>query len=658
MVSLLGWPLDLPWLTDWDGDAISIQPNASLAAWALGGAFILFAFARTTVAAIIAAAMLALGVLTAVENLTGVDIGIDRWLLFGRVWGTTGTTAPGRMGLPASLSVSAFGACLLLMSVPGRFRSWAPWLAILPLALSTLSILGYVYGSSRLYAMPGVTAIALQTATYFFALAVAIALSVESGPMRVFSDTGSAGIATRRLLPFVFVVPVVTGAMRLAGERMGWYDTAFGVALHNLVEIALLLALLWWAGRAAMRHSEERAQAETERRKLLVLEQTARREAERQATIRDEFLAMLSHELRTPLNAILGWAQILKTEPSDSSRTGQAAEVIERNALLQSQMISELLDVSRILAGKMRLHVQPVDLEGVVRAAIDTIQPAADAKRIRIERVLEPIGSIVNGDAGRLQQVVWNLLSNAVKFTPRDGKVQVVLSRVNSHVELRVSDSGQGIDAEVLPKVFELFVQADASAARVHGGLGIGLALVRELVELHGGTVKADSEGRGRGAAFTVSLPLAILDTRASEQRVHPLAPEPRPAATPLPRVDGLSILVVDDNLDSLEMVAELFESRGATVCTAASAAAALELASTRRFDAIVSDIGMPERDGYELMKDLRARGVRTPAVALTAYARSEDRTKALSSGYQSHVAKPVEAAELLATVLALVPRS
>jgi signal transduction histidine kinase/CheY-like chemotaxis protein len=563
------------------------------------------------------------------------------------------------MGLPASLSWTVLGTSLLLASARSGVRRTGavPWLALLPLAISTLSILGYLYESSRLYAVPGVTAIALQTATYVFALSIATVASVESGPMQVFGDSGSAGIAARRLLPFVFAIPVLTGALRLAGERAGLYDTAFGVALHNLVEIALLLALLWWTGRAIARHSERRQRAEAERRELLVLEQAARREAERQATIRDEFLATLSHELRTPLNAILGWAQILKTEPTDSSRIAQAVDVIERNARLQAHMIADLLDMSRILAGKMRLHVQPVDLAAVVNAAIDAVQPAADAKGIRLERVLEPLKDVVNGDSARLQQVVWNLLANAVKFTPRSGKVQVVLARVNSHVEIRVSDSGEGIAAEFLPQLFERFRQADATATRIHGGLGLGLALVKQLVELHGGKVTAASDGPGMGAMFTVELPLAIVQPRAAERRIHPVAAELEPQSAPLPRLDGLSILLVDDDADSLQVVASLFEHCGATVATAVNAADALELAVTRRFDVIVSDIGMPGRDGYDLIKECRARGVVAPAVALTAYARSEDRTKALSSGYQSHVAKPVEAAELLATVSALTRR-
>jgi CheY-like chemotaxis protein/anti-sigma regulatory factor (Ser/Thr protein kinase) len=263
----------------------------------------------------------------------------------------------------------------------------------------------------------------------------------------------------------------------------------------------------------------------------------------------------------------------------------------------------------------------------------------------------------VNGDPGRLQQIVWNLVANAIKFTPRNGRVQVVVARVNSHVEIRVSDTGEGIPPDFLPRVFERFRQADASAGRMHGGLGLGLAVVKQLVELHGGNVAASSDGPGRGAMFTVYLPLAILQPPVDEPRVHPLSTDRPREIRPLPRLDGLAILVVDDEADSLQLVAQLFEDCGAVVTTAPNAREALAYALARSFDAIVSDIGMPGRDGYELIKDCRARGLKTPAIALTAYARSEDRTKALSSGYQGHVAKPVDVAELLATVAALVQR-
>jgi signal transduction histidine kinase len=659
IVSFAGWAFDVPGLTDWEGNGISIQPNACIAAIGASAALYLLVFGRHVAAALLAAAVGLLGAFTLFENLSGIGLGIDELFLFGREWGAQATTAPGRMGIPSSASWMMLGASLVAMT--GRLgpaaRRLAPWLAVLPLAISAFSLLGYLYDSSRLYTVPGVTAIAVQTATFIFVASAATIAGSPAGPMRLFADSGPAGIAARRLLPVVVLVPLLTGSLRLAGERAGLYDTPFGVALHNLVEITLLLTLLGWTGLAIARHSSERERAEAERRKLLALEQAARAEAERQATIRDEFLATLSHELRTPLNAILGWAQIVQSNQGDGERVRQAIDVIERNARLQAQMIADLLDMSRILAGKMRLHVQPVDLAAVVSAALEAVQPAADAKGIRIQRVIEPLADVVNGDPGRLQQIVWNLTANAIKFTPRGGRVQVVVARVNSHVEIRVSDTGEGIAPEFLPLVFERFRQSDASPGRMHGGLGLGLAVVKQLVELHGGQVTAFSEGVGRGAMFTVHLPLAIVQPPVDEPRVHPRSIDGPRESGPLPRLDGLSILVVDDEADSLQLVARLFEDAGAVVKTAANAREALALALAQPFDVMVSDIGMPGRDGYELIKDIRARGLTTRAIALTAYARTEDRTKALSSGYQGHVAKPVEVAELLATVAALVKR-
>jgi signal transduction histidine kinase len=660
LLSFAGWALDVHRLTDWQGGGISIQPNACLIAAAAIIALFLNVYGKRAAAAFLAAGVALLGALTALENLSGVNLGIDELFLFGRDWGSSGTTSPGRMGIPSSVSWLILGASIVAMTgFLGSFaRRAAPWVAVAPLALSAFSLLGYLYDSSRLYTVPGVTAIAFQNATFIFAASVAAIASTPDGPMRLFADAGPAGLAARRLLPVVVLVPLLTGSLRLAGERAGLYDTPFGVALHSLVEISLLLALLYWTGLAIARHSAERERAEAERRKLLALERDARKEAERQATIRDEFLATLSHELRTPLNAILGWAQVVQSNLDDGERIRQGVGVIERNARLQAQMIADLLDMSRILAGKMRLHVQPVDLAAAVSAALEAVQPAAAAKGIRVENVIEPVVDVINGDPGRLQQIVWNLLANAIKFTPRGGRVQVVVARVNSHVEIRVSDTGEGIAPEFLPQAFERFRQADASPSRTHGGLGLGLAVVKQLVELHGGKVTAASEGLGRGATFTVHLPLALVRPLADEPRVHPLSPEGTPGRMEsLPRLDGLSILAVDDEKDALQLAARLFEDRGATVTTAGSADEALALAFARKFDVIVSDIGMPGRDGYELIKECRARGLTTPAIAVTAYARSEDRTKALSSGYQGHVAKPVELAELLATVAAVVHR-
>jgi signal transduction histidine kinase/PAS domain-containing protein len=386
-------------------------------------------------------------------------------------------------------------------------------------------------------------------------------------------------------------------------------------------------------------------------------EKAARSAAEHAGRLKDEFLATLSHELRTPLNAILGWTYLLRQHPEDADRLQRGVEVIERNARVQTQLISDLLDISRIVTGKMRLDVQRVELPSVMSAAVDAVRPAADAKGVRVQTVIEPVMDPVHGDPARLQQIIWNLVSNAVKFTPKNGRVQVVLARVNSHVEIRVSDTGEGIAPEFLPHLFERFTQADASPSREHTGLGLGLALVKQLVELHGGRVRAASDGIGQGATFTVELPLAIVHALEEPERAHPRTSAPPPDLGEW-RLHGLRLLIVDDEPDALEMAQNVLEDYGAEVVTAPSADAALELLGEQHFDVLLSDIGMPRKDGYDFIRDVRRGGHRLPAAALTAFARSEDRTRALLYGYQAHITKPVEPAELLATVVSLTGRS
>jgi PAS domain S-box-containing protein len=394
-----------------------------------------------------------------------------------------------------------------------------------------------------------------------------------------------------------------------------------------------------------------------EREELLELEKAARSEAERISRIKDEFLATLSHELRTPLNAILGWANILRSNsdhtPEDLER---GLETIQRNARAQSQLIEELLDMSRIVNGKIRLDVQPVDLQVVIADAIESIRPAAEGKGLRLTQVLDPKGATITGDPNRLQQVLWNLLSNSVKFTPRGGRVQVFLRRVNSHVEITVLDSGQGITADFLPQLFTRFTQAETSAARRHGGLGLGLALVKSLVELHGGTVRASSPGPEQGATFVVSLPLAAIHADPFQTA---LTPAPAPAGPfSCPDLRGFHVLILDDESDARILLERILTKCDATVITAASVAEAIEAVQKHRPDMILSDIGMPGEDGYEFLAKLRglsdAQGGDTPAVALTAFARSEDRRRALMAGFQMHLPKPVEPAELLAVASSL----
>ncbi len=386
------------------------------------------------------------------------------------------------------------------------------------------------------------------------------------------------------------------------------------------------------------------------------------REAQEANRMKDEFLATLSHELRTPLNAIVGWAHVLRGGPLDKAVVARAVDTIDRNARTQTQLISDILDVSRIVTGKLRLSVGPVELPAVVESSLEAARPAAAAKEIRIEAEIDPLAGPVSGDSDRLQQVVGNLLANAIKFTPKGGRVKMRLTRLESAVEIVVEDSGVGIAPEYLPRLFERFRHPDASTTRPHGGIGLGLAIVRHLVELHGGSVEATSEGRGRGASFRVRLPL--LGMRGSVLGSRPGVADARSArgrAGELPSLDGVRVLVVDDEKDARDVIVAILEQRGARTFEAASVEEALLRLDEERPDVLVSDIGLPEEDGYSLMRRIRAlpreRGGGIPAAALTAYARTEDRMQALLAGFQIHVPKPVQPAELIAVVSSLAAR-
>jgi PAS domain S-box-containing protein len=386
------------------------------------------------------------------------------------------------------------------------------------------------------------------------------------------------------------------------------------------------------------------------------------RQAEESSRLKEEFLATISHELRTPLNAILGWARMLRTGLGEAD-SARALETIERNARAQAQLIDDLLDVSRIITGKLRMDVQATDPNSFIEAAIEAVRPGAEAKGIRVQKIIDTGVVTVQGDPVRLQQIVWNLLSNAIKFTPKGGRVQVRMERVNSHVEIVVNDSGQGIPPEFLPHVFDRFRQADQRTTRQHGGMGLGLAIVRHLVELHGGSVSAASLGENQGSTFTVRLPVApIYQKDASAERVHPAARDLLPPVDCPDRLDGLTVLVVDDEHDTRELLKKGLGQCGAEVIAADSAREAFEAIKLRVPDVLISDIGMAGEDGYDLIRRLRElppeAGGKVPAVALTAYARVEDRLQALRAGYQMHVPKPVELTELVTVIASLVQRA
>lgn len=410
------------------------------------------------------------------------------------------------------------------------------------------------------------------------------------------------------------------------------------------------------------REAELQAQIEA-RSRLLSSEKLARSEAERANRLKDEFLATISHELRNPLNAIMGWAHMLRLGKLTDVNAERAVETIYRNAKSQAQLVADLLDVSRIISGKLRLDVRTVDLIYIINAAIDSIRPAAEGKGIRLHMILDPAAGPISGDADRLQQIVWNLLTNAVKFTPKGGRIQVKVQRINSHVEIVVSDSGVGISKEFLPYVFDRFRQADASITRTHGGLGLGLSIVRQLVDLHGGSVSVHSEGEGKGTTFTITLPfVGVVNNQNEAESVHPTQGDEVISFDGLPSLRGLKVLVVDDEADTRELIREVLKECGSEVITSNSAADALIALEEHKPDILISDLGMPDEDGYSLISKIRAlpdeRGGQIPAAALTAYARAEDRMRVLRSGFQFHLPKPVDSAELVTVVASLAGRA
>ena len=400
----------------------------------------------------------------------------------------------------------------------------------------------------------------------------------------------------------------------------------------------------------------EAKQLQADREEMLKAERAAREQAERVGRLKDEFLATVSHELRTPLNAILGWSTLIKRLPAGSEDQARGLETIERNARVQAQIINDLLDMSRIISGKVQLDVQAIDLGEVINAAIEAVKLSIEAKKLRLRVTLDARAGRLRGDPNRLQQVFWNLLTNAVKFTPSGGHINVILERVNSHVEVTVEDSGMGIQPEFLGFVFDRFRQADASTTRRLGGLGLGLSIVKHLVELHGGQVRVKSAGEGQGATFIVALPISAMHT--DDAPLEQLSFSDVDVGTiRLPNLAGVRALVVDDQPDSRALICRLIEEQGGNCALAESGAEALRMLAEQEFNILVSDIGMPEFDGYDLIRKVRSIPSlkNLPAIALTAYARADDRQRALLAGFQMHLSKPVEPRELIAGIASLL---
>ncbi len=556
--------------------------------------------------------------------------GFARWADYGSIWFTwwIGDAVGGALVAPA----------LVLWGLNPRLR-WDPRRAIeTTLLLTTLLLVGFVVFSD--FSPVG----GKNSPMAFLCIPILMWAAFRFGPR----GAVSASLLLSGIAVWATVLGLGPFARESANESLLLLQAFMGVVALMALAVAAVVS--------------QQARAERERSRLLALEQSARLHAERLSRLKDEFLATLSHELRTPLSAILGWAGLLRSRRLDESNIAQAVEVIERNAKAQARLIEQLLDVSRIVTGKLQLNTRRVEIEEVIQAAIDTLRPAAAAKNIRLTLSLDQnIGTLL-GDPDRLRQVLWNLVSNAIKFTPREGSVKVLLHRTDSHAEIAVSDSGEGIDPEFLPHMFDRFSQANSSTTRGHAGLGLGLSIVRHLVELHGGTVSAQSAGRGQGAAFIVRLPLAPPRLARRLARVEAGSESSAEDDSVAPVLEGLQALVVEDEPDMRELLARVLKESGAAVIPTSSTEEALAALERCRPDVLISDIGMPEQDGYTLIQKVRNLEAQiqrepVPAIALTAYARAEDRDRALEAGYQVHLPKPIEPGELIGAVARLAGR-
>ena len=653
---LAGWIFGVEALKSIVG-SVTMKANMAVALLACGASLALTVAgsSRLKAAAVALAAFAGtVGALTLSEHLFGWNLGIDE-LLFTETPGAAATTSPGRMGPNGATNLVLAGIALVLLARDRGIRR-SQILASSVAILATIPLAGYAYGATELYNIARYTGIAFSTAVTLLILSIGILTARPgSGLVAVFSAGGPGGVLARWLLLPAIVLPLVLGYLGVLGQKASLYDTGLGTALLAIALATIFVSLVWRTAVQLDDIDAERQRAEKERSDLLERERRARAEVEHANRLKDHFLATLSHELRTPLNAILGYARMLRTEVIPADKRPRAIEIIERNAVAQNQLVDDLLDMSRMTTGRIRLDEQVVPIIAPLQEAIESVRPMAEAKGIAFDVKTDPFAGNVHGDDGRLRQVFWNILSNAVKFTAPGGHVSVGLDASGNSTRVTVRDGGRGIDPAFLPHIFEPFRQGDTGSTRAYSGLGLGLAICKQLVELHGGSIIADSAGVDRGATFIVQLPrhtAGQVDLDALRESTPlvlslPASLSPRPLA-------GREVLVVDDEQDSLDLSRQLLENAGATVRTASNAAEALKEFDSCTPDLLIADIAMPRVDGYELLRQIRARrnGVVVPAVAVTAYARSDDRLRALAAGFQYHIPNPIDPGVFTATVV------
>ncbi|MCE9553865.1 MAG: response regulator [Planctomycetes bacterium] len=738
VTTLTGWATDTPRLTNWGGHGISMQPNAALALTSMGAALLFLAIRRYKLVFGLGALVAGMGGATFFQHLSGINLGIDT-LLFSKPWGDTATTAVGRMGPPASLSLFLLGSGVMLaLGSPGsRGRGLAAGLALAASCIALHAIIAYLFRADTLYTLPRLTGIALPTAIVLMALAVGLLASLpDRQPVRTLLENSGAGLLARRAVPLIVALPLVAGWLRLRGQTAGYYDTGTGTALLTFAMIAMMCAVLWWGVAVVSKHEralvavneakihadmvlggardlfivvdrdwkhtytndrvseisdiprqrligrilwevfpatvgtplEAAARRVMEQREpetleyfyepwkrwfdtriyptqpggiaIFALEVTTRIQAEqavREADRRkDEFLATLAHELRNPLAPICGAVELMKQAEGDRDLVRQSREMLERQTTQLVRLVDDLLDVSRITRDKLDLRKQRVDLSSVIGHAVEscTAQVQRAGHHLTVELPREPVG--LEADPARLAQVFSNLLHNACKYTERGGQISIVAERQGTEVVVTVSDSGVGIPADMLPKVFELFTQVDRSLERSQGGLGIGLTLAKRLIEMHHGSITVESDGAGQGSRFTVRLPVAI-ETVVTENSQRPEVADP-PAK---PK----RILVVDDNQDAASMLAKLLSLGGHETRVVLDGLAAVEVAASYQPEIVFLDIGLPKMNGYEVCRTIReqSQGRRILIIALSGWGREEDRARSKEAGFDEHLIKPVE---------------
>ncbi|HEY1308561.1 MAG TPA: ATP-binding protein [Vicinamibacterales bacterium] len=643
LTSFIGYYADVPRLADWLNSGISIQPNAAIAVMCASLALLLLKAGHRYVAVVFGVLVFAIGSTVLVEIATGIDFGIDGLFLFGREWGRTGVVVPGRMGPPGAASWMMLGLALVFASAArtDRLRAIAPLLALLAVGIASLSLIGYLYGVTILYALPTVTVIALQTSTFVLAIAIGVMLTLpEQAPMRLLDDTSPAGALARRILPVVIVLPIVLGLLRLYGERAGFFDLALGTASRTLAEILLMLAFLWWAASTIGKQAHARRQAEEQLVESL-------READRR---KNEFLATLAHELRNPLSPIRNAVAVMKLKKPDDPTLARASDVIDRQVVLMARLLDDLLDIGRITSDKLELRKECVDLEVVVRDAVEMCRPLIQQYDHDVAVEATPPAIHLDADPARLGQVFGNLVNNACKYTARNGRIRVTLARGATEAIVKVSDTGIGISPDQRSSIFEMFSQIDHASNRPQAGLGIGLHLVKRLVEMHGGTIDVESEGPGHGSTFIVRLPAL------PEQTARDVTEAASPSMLTTP-AHVRRVLVVDDNADHAETLATLLSIGGHDVHTAHDGAEALAAAERLRPDAILLDLGLPLVNGFDACRRLREQpwGKDALVIAISGWGQEVDRQRSTEAGFNHHLVKPIDA-RAIATLLASAP--